>query len=762
MQLLRRLSFTMLLLSMMTLVACGDGDGDLTGGGDGDGGGGDTPVETVLTITKSDGELSADNDITVIANVVNDGSPVADKTVTFSLAVPGMATLDPISGTATTDTSGNASIVVKVADIQGSVNVIATYEDASENISFNSLGDGIKIVEGEPVPDAITLFANQLHLASSGVEMIELTAIAKDANNHLLSGVTINFEVDSGTIGGIENADGEITDVTDINGQVKKGLITFANPENRTITVNVSNGDVTDSLEVEVVGTTVTLTGSNSLAINDEATYIIKLLDSDGNGIANTTVALSLSGESTETPTGSVADITIPNEVTTDFNGQATVSVVGTSGGTNTIVATGLGATASKDVSVQADSFIFTSFSNGVDTVNPTSALVPDVLLSQTASMTLTWLRSGAPVADGTVVNFTTTRGDLSSTTATTVDGKVTTTLTSTNAGKSLVTFTGTDTVDSKEVELSNQLEFEFVADTASRLIAQASPKSIAPNGQSSTISVVVRDADGNLVKGKDIDFKLDDVSSGSIFPASARTDSNGSASTVYTSNTTSTENGINITATVRGSSPVVSDQVTLTVADREMFIRLGTGNTIESVDDTTYNMPYSVFVSDIDSTPIEGLTLTVSAIPKDYHKGYWVVVLKDGEFDHYAPLYTETCFNEDGSNGGVVDGILDTGEDVNSNGKLTPGNIVNVVGEVTTDAQGRAVIDIIYGEVFGGWADIDLIVSAKVNGSESFAHEVVRLTYSGEDVTDEGNPPAAFIWPNSPFGAAADCTDAN
>ena len=206
--------------------------------------------------------------------------------------------------------------------------------------------------------------------------------------------------------------------------------------------------------------------------------------------------------------------------------------------------------------------------------VEPADGSLPDVLLSDAATIELTWNQSNSPIADGTEVNFTSTRGTVTPSTATIVDGKVTTSIVSTNAGIALVTAVGSD----NGITLTNQLEFEFVAETVATIDAQASPTSIAPNGDTSTISVVVKDINGNLVKGKTIDFSLAGTSSGSILPASAVTDSNGTASTVYTSSTVSAQDGIAITATVK-ETPSISDTVTLTVADRNVFITLGTGN---------------------------------------------------------------------------------------------------------------------------------------------------------------------------------------
>ena len=767
MQLLRRLRFTVLLMSIMTLVACGGGgDGDLTGGGNG---GGTNPDTVTLSIAKSEGDLSGNNDITVGVKVMKGTGIVTNQLVTFVLTDDTLATFLPEVGTAVTDSEGIATMLLKATNLAGGVEVTATVAEVDPIvIGFTSIGGGPAGEPGgepggSPVADSIRLFASTQQLASSGAQSVTVTAIAKDGDNNLLAGVKVRFSADSGGLEELFDNAGESLDITGPDGKATRHLSTTAEPTNRIITIKATSGLVSDDLNIQVVGTTITLTGSSSLALNDPSSYIIKLIDSDGIGLANKIITLSLSNQSTA---GNVASITLPGTVTTDFNGQATVSVIGTTGGTNSIIATAHGTSVQQGVTVQADSFLFTNFGDGINNVNPSTTAIPDVLLSKTATVTLTWLRSGVAVTDGTVVGFTTTRGSLASALGTTVAGKVTTTLTSNNAGKTLITFTGTDTVDGKVIELNNQLEFEFVADVADRLIAQVYPKSISPNGQTSTVSVVVRDAAGNLVKNKTVDFKLlVDTSGGVIFPASAVTDINGSASTVYTSANTSGNGdgngdsdgvGVKIEATVR-DMPSVTDTVNLTVADREVFIQLGTGNSIENTDETTYNKKYSVFVTDIDSTPVPNVTLTISAIPSHYIKGDWGVRLKDGQFQQYITVPSETCINEDIDK----DGILSGSEDLSGDGRLTPGNIVNVSGEVTTDEQGRAIIDIEYAEVFGWWAYIDLIASTSVEGTESFDKVSFLLPVSSDDVTNEDNPPATFNG-GSPFGMSASCFDSN
>jgi len=746
MELLRRFSFTLLLLTLTTLVACGGGSGGLSV--DGDDGSTDTVISLVLEKI-TDGDLSVNNKITLTATLTEDSIGLANKLITFELTDETTANFLPTTGAVATDSAGVATITLSDTSVDGAVTVTASYlGDLSDPLSFNSLGDA---VDSEVSVSSLTFYASTTQLASSGADTIELFAIAKDSNNNLLEGANVAFESTSGHIQGITLESGA-------DGKTSALLSTDGEPSNRVITVTALSGNISEQLTIDVSGTSVTMAGSSSLAIDDATDYVINILDSDGDGIANTEVALSLTNTATS---GDVATLSLNETVITDADGQATISVTGNTQGTNTIVAAALGATANKTVSVESDSFSFSGFSNGSSIVDPSSTEAPDVLLSQTAEITLSWTRSGVNIADDTLVNFTTTRGTLAASSATTIDGKVTATVTSTDAGNTLVTFVGTDVVSGETIELSNQLQFEFVADSVSTIIAQASPYSIGPNGQTSTISVTVRDGVGNLVKGQNIDFVLSDVSGGSIFPASAITDSNGNASTVYTSNSVSAQDAVVITAKVDGAP---DETVNLTVADRELFITIGTGNTLQEPDVTTYIKEFIVQVSDVDSAAVEGVELTVSAVPETYYKGFWYQAYDGEDFISWVVGTTEStsilskfeCANEDIN----IDGILDSGEDINGDGLLTPGNVVIVDGSVTTDSNGFATIQIRYAQSYGQFVDIKLRALAKVSGSESSAQTVFTLPILAADVLDEDTtPPTQGVGTTGPFGRERNCS---
>lgn len=671
------------------------------------------------------------------------GSDYIEQGVSVSDNVDASAAIDII-----TQGSADTSVIA-------SYTIIYSATDSAGNQS--ELKRMVNVVEPEVA--ILKLFASTQQLASSGAQTILLSAIAQGTSDDLLEGVTIGFTSDSGSLQPVVE-ESKNPNITGPDGKVEMILSTEGEPENRVITVTATVGDyISDNIEVAVIGTKLNLTGSASLAIDDDTPYLIHVIDSDGNGIADTEVTISLSDNSN--------NITIPTSVITDTEGQAIISATGILDGANSIVVSALNATATKDVSIHGDSFIFTSFTNGSETVDPSvTPLIPDVALNQTANATLTWQREGAVVADGTEVTFTTTRGVLSAGSATTVDGNVSVSLNSFEEGKALITFVGNDTIGEEEIELTNYLEFEFFREIASTIHTQASVHTLAPNGQTSTISAIARDANGNLLADKKIKFLLSDIGGGTIFPSTAITDSSGKATTVFTSNATSAKDAVAIIAFVE-ESPEIADTIRLTVSEPELFISLGAGDIVE-LSSTDYVKEYTVFVTDVDSNPVENVALTIAALPEIYHKGFWLPTydLDGGEFVAWvaagfnstiAVLPTTECPNEDLN----FNGILDDGEDTNGDGVLTPGNIVSISGDFVTDHNGQSVVNVIYAKIYGNWLDIKLVVSGKIDDRESSTEVVFNLPVRVDDVNQEGiSPPQQGINARGPFGVSTDCSE--
>jgi hypothetical protein len=289
----------------------------------------------------------------------------------------------------------------------------------------------------------------------------------------------------------------------------------------------------------------------------------------------------------------------------------------------------------------------------------------------------------------------------------------------------------------------------------ADSIIVDGTPDSVAPSGQTSTITSVVRDPNGNLVKGKLINFVVDDVSGGTISPNQATTDRSGIASTVYTSNAVSSFEAVKVYATV-ADTPSVSDFTSLTVGDRAFDISIGTGRLIEAPEQSSYSKEFSVFVTDPDSNPVPNALLTFSATPVKfldggvYRKGFWTF---DTTNNIWFRTTTAICPNED------IDGngILDEGEDFNNDGQLTPGNVVSIPSTSTTDVNGQTLVNLLYAKQFGAWVDVNIIAKGESAGSESSESQKYSLVVATEDLTNDASPP-----PNSPFGLGPNCNDTN
>ena len=733
-------------LMMLTLAACGGGgsierdtSGNTGGSTGGSGGTGSTALTITMTITDSQGNdvntLNSDTPLVVTATVTNEsGEAVPDQLITFSFSVDNLAQFNTDSATALTNSSGTATIGLAVGDNSGDGLVIGTVDTFTGQVGFSSEGTTQVVVQ----PFTLELFANRSQLASSGSDTVELSALVKNADNRLLEGVPVTFRAN-------ENASIAVTQGnTDESGVAKANLFTTNQPENRVITVTAEvltqSSPLVQTLEIPVVGTDINVNGPTSVIVNDVVPVTIILEDSDSNGIGNQQLAITVldsNGQPLANP-----DISNTNP-TTPANGQVMVNFTSNSSGRFTIQATALNAIGSMDILVQQDQFGFTNAPDVNDSDD-------DIPLNQNKTITIQWLKEGQAFANGQV-SFNTSRGSIvSADTVTDGAGRASFQVRSDNAGLASITATG---VDNQNNEVSARVNILFVATQAHSIIVDATPDSIGPDGQTSTISAVVRDPTGNLVKDKAINFVVEDTSNGSLSTGRSTTDKNGIATTVYTSGSVSSVDSVRVIATV-DDTPSVNSFVTLTVGDRAFDITIGTGRFIASPTFSSYTKEFSVFVIDPDSNPVVNSELTFSAPPVKFsqggvfRKGFWTW---DAGLEIWVQNVTAICPNED-ING---NGILDAGEDTNGDGQLTPGNVVSIPSSSTTDTNGQALIEMAYAKQFGAWVDVTIKVSSESEGSESSESQFFALGVAGTDLEDEASPP-----PNSPYGINTSCAN--
>ncbi|NGP52399.1 Ig-like domain-containing protein [Thioalkalivibrio sp. XN8] len=584
-------------------------------------------------------------------------------------------------------------------------------------------GSESTIVEPDPpgggtptVPVAsISLIASSNLLPSDGSTPVVLSALIRDQNNNIVDDAQVTFSADSGLLR-VLPPEGDSS--------IPRGeLTTGGDPTNRPITVTATTGTLTDSVVVNVTGTTLVLEGPDNVVQGDEVPFTARLQNSAGQGIGGRTVTIA-----------SEAGNTLSSDtLLTNSQGDVNFTVTGTQGGDDTLSASALGLVASAPLAVSADdSLVFIEPAGGAE-----------IALGTAQPVTVEWLVGGSPQS-GTV-DFSTTRGTLSALSAPLdASGRATITASSTTAGPATLT---------ARVGAGGpvtQRSIEFVATTPASIVVQASRFTVGP-GEQSTILATVRDPAGNPVKNQAVLFQLTDVTGGNLSVGSAVTGSAGTAQTVYTGGSTiSGSQDVIITAIVQ-ADPTLTSTVGLTVARREVDISIGTGNELFEPNTAIYEREFVVQVTDSQGVGVANAPVQLSVRSKLYRKGFYIAGANDrwvpiGGYDVFGdPVPPLRCPDEDFNANGQLDASVE--EDFNSSGSIDAGNVVSVSpGEVLTDASGIAVFRISYAQEFGNWVTVTLTARAAVQGTEFEDTTDHALEITAADANINQSPPGGGV----------------
>ena len=192
--------------------------------------------------------------------------------------------------------------------------------------------------------------------------------------------------------------------------------------------------------------------------------------------------------------------------------------------------------------------------------------------------------------------------------------------------------------------------------------------------------------------------------------------------------------------------------------------IVIGTGQVISEYTAQQYQMPFSVQVSDINGMGVNNQEVNISVSPSSYTKGYWQLNMGA---DEWETVQRVDCINEDSN----LNGSLETGEDINSNGKLDPTNPVTigphptdtptlVNGKLMTNEYGSASFSIIYPKTESQWVTVKLTASTKVTGTESSDSITFRLLSSLSDMQSVSTVPPGGIYTSKYGSTNTSCLD--
>lgn len=465
------------------------------------------------TLTASSTQALADNKvaITLTAKVIdNSGHPVSGETINWT-ADNSKAQLSETQSV--TNAQGETQIQVTSADVIATV-ITAQHDQAealrSDTLNFVADPDSAKLVAVD---------TDKTQVVANNTDSATLTAKVTDANNHPLSGISVNWTVDK-------------TDGTTLGNRTSQtdaqGVATTVLKSAKTGSVNVSaaiNGgtalrteDITfiaDSSTQKV--TAITLDKTEAIADGtDRITYEATVTDQQGNAVSGATV--SWSADTSDAMLSSTQTIS-------DSKGKSTITVTSLKAGEKVITAQ-----TSPETAMQANSATFIADKTTAKVVavssDKTSALANDKDV-MTLSATVTDAHANPLKEMNVSWKVTPDSGTLSETTST-----------SNTAGMAQVTLKSavvasyevTATVNGNSDSVSG---LKFTADSATAQITTLTADKtadIVADKDVVTLTATVLDANQHPVAGETVNWRSSDEDNSTFTPASSVTDASGKA----------------------------------------------------------------------------------------------------------------------------------------------------------------------------------------------------------------------------------------
>lgn len=582
----------------------------------------------------------------------------------------------------------------------------------------------------------VNLVASSSELPSSGDSEVVLTALVRNSENNALGAATVSFAADSGLLT-VPHA------TTDAAGKATALLGTGGSALNRPIKVAVRVGKQTAETLVQVVGTSVTVTGPSNLVAGTGADFVAAIKDSAGRPIAGAELkAVSSLGNA----------IALPGTVT-DSQGQLHFKLKASQRGTDLVSLSALGASTTKAVVVTG---LDLRLSPAIGTDSSGNELLQQAQVGTCQPIDGRYDIGG--VAQLGMLTLASSRGQLFSDAACTqaldgprplVNGNFPPTFIQHDTA-SIATVTAT--VD-KAASSFTRIEFVAPLTKQSWLTLQPELNSIG-TGERTTLVAMVRDGTSinNVVKGATVQFKiLADPSGGNLVaPLMAVTGSDGTARAVFVGGAgDSGNNGALLEARLL-ALPAASATSKVTVSKKALSVQIGRGNTLVEYSNSVLQEDFAVFVTDAAGNGVPGVMVNGTVWPTAFRTGSYewqpdtAAAAEPGMWRIAAP--SATCPNEDVLRRGLYNASLD----LNNNGVLDPGIPLSITSSGKTDALGMAALSLRYPRDRAGWVRVELKVNGQAYGTESTARSEFVLGGLAKDYTSRLVLPPGAV---SPYG---------
>lgn len=719
------------------------------------------PVAQInLSVTSNADEIttSAASETFINAKVkdANGNNVVDGETIVFTIDIKGgetnkytASTMDGIAQMTYYLSSSAETLVITATSV-------STHVKASKAINL--------VDPNVIMPSEMSISTDNQTIKSDNTDVAIITAIVLDNNYAVLSGVTVNFSANGGLLShgsSVTNSLGEAT-VRFSSGNLDK--------QNRIITITATVEGIEKSIPIQIVGSTINVS-CDKTSVTDDGSSVAScqatVRDAGSQTIYNTPVTfstgmtsnndlssailISFLGETGETPytfaSGNSGVYSAANgnlgsyTVLTNINGQVNFKIQGIEDkiGSSMIVFKALGDQKQQEFVINKPSNAF-----GIIETSPAKTNEGTIELSVNNWMGIT-VNTGNASADPVTIVFSTSIGKFRNdeSTAQVVisqpGGTAYTEFRSTVAGLASLQVYRKDKItisDSLNVAISHS------PDKAGQLILQSESNVIPISKDGVTYTVELKatvltsvSTGGQVVGNAPVVFSIVNPVGGGEFlaPVVVHTDSSGVARSVFTSGTIGSDaKGITIMASLVDNSTVKS-HVNLVIGGTPGSISIGIGSQVQAINDATYTLPISILVSDANGNNISGTAVSLNIWPEKYSTGYWDKTSGCNVF--FTGIYPNEDINQNL--------ILDPGEDLDGNGKLTPpsSSAGNVPSVVYTNKNGVATFDLVYLKS-SMWITARLSASTIVKGSETVSTSSFRLPFIGDDSCYMDNSP--------------------
>jgi len=577
---------------------------------------------------------------------------------------------------------------------------------------------------------SVTVETDTNLLSTGSAEVAVITAVVTNDSNSAVAGQAVAF---SSTGGILQDA----TTATNEKGEATASLRIPQDYRNQGIVVSVKAGTFVGNITIEASGSALAVSGPASVVPGEDTELAVTLTDGTGAPIANESVNISSAAGNSVTP-----NIAVTN------NSGVVQTVIGSAKGSDTISFTALENTVSTEYQIQVSEDIL-SFATGTEGKEYSVGAIGDV--------EVTWMSKGQPVASKDL-RFSITSGEIfgDSVVRTNAAGKASITFSSGSAAPATISV-----ADAVDGDPQADVFVEFVATTPGALSLEPASTRIK-TGETSKMTAIVSDTNGNPVKGVEVAFSSPDLKGGSLKSSSAVSDRDGKASVDFTAgNLATVDRAITIFAEIEDKGLVA--ETALTIVEQRLNVTIGSSNKVAvNETQTQYSINFVVQVADGSGAPLADTPVELSIKPLGYKKGYYTVARDQDDKEYWAKISTD-CASED-KNGNRV---LDEGEDNNNNGELDPQDPASLApiagidatlesgGIVRTDETGSGYFRVLYPVTNATWAEVEVIARAQSFGTESEDSIKTGLNVLASEFKDFKAIPANA---ESPYGLVLDC----